>query len=89
MGNIRRDWNKMSATIKHMEYQFVDKLNADQLEPEDLIEIDDEIVEVVYVDSLANGYVITFKNEFGEKDVIEFDGEQQFNWYILRDEDVD
>ena len=76
----------MSATIKHMEYQFVDKLNADQLESEDLIEIDGEIVQVVYVDSLANGYVITFENEYGEKDFIEFDGEQQFNWYILHDD---
>lgn len=79
----------MSATIKHMEYQFIDVLNADQLEAEDLIEIDNEIVEVIYVDSLANGYVITFKNEFGEKDVIEFDGEKQFNWYIIPDDDLE
>ena len=79
----------MSATIKHMEYQFIDKLNVDQLESEDLIEVDDEIVKVIYVDSLANGYVITIENEFGEKDVMEFDDSETFNWYILRDDDVE
>ena len=79
----------MSATIKPMEYQFIDKLNVDQLESEDLIEVDDEIVKVIYVDSLANGYVITIENEFGEKDVMEFDDNETFNWYILRDDDVE
>lgn len=73
----------MSATIKHMEYQFIDILNIDQLESGDLIQIDDEIVEVIYVDSLANGYVVTFQNEFAEKDFIEFDDNAKFNWYII------
>ena len=73
----------------NVEFVKVDELNVDQLEIGDLIQINDDIVQVCEVVSLANGYVITIENEFGEKDVMEFDDNETFNWYILRDDDVE
>ncbi len=73
----------MSATINAMDYRLVDVLNVDQLEVDDLIGIEDEVVRVVFVDSLKDGYIVTFENEFGEKDFIEVSDDEQFDLYIL------
>jgi hypothetical protein len=73
----------MSATINAMDYRLVDVLNVDQLEVDDLIGIDDEVVRVVFIDSLKDGYILTFEDEFGEKDFIEVSDDEQFDLYIL------
>jgi hypothetical protein len=73
----------MTDTINAMDYRLVDVLNVDQLEVDDLIGIEDEVVRVVFVDSLKDGYIVTFENEFGEKDFIEVSDDEQFDLYIL------
>ncbi len=78
---------KTPATITNMDYQLVDILNADQLEVGDLIGVDEYIVEIVNIVSLPNGYILTFKDEYGEKDFIEIDDNQKFNLYIIPEED--
>jgi hypothetical protein len=75
----------MSATIFDMDYRFVDTLNADQLEPNDLIELEGEIVLVKAIVSLPKGYAITWENEFGEKDLTEVDDYATFNLYVYLD----
>ena len=69
--------------MKTMDYRLVDVLNSDQLEPDDLIGLEGEIVKVISVASLKNGYALTYENDFNEKDIIEIADEQQFDLYIL------
>lgn len=76
----------MSDTIKTMEYAFVDVLNADQLMVDDLVEIEDDIVQIIAITSLPNGYAIGYQNDFGEKDLLEVDDYAQFNLYVMIDE---
>jgi hypothetical protein len=76
----------MSATIKTMEYAFVDVLNVDQLMINDLVKIEDDIVQVIGIASLSNGYAISYENDFGEKDIVEVDDYEQFDLYVLIDE---
>ena len=76
----------MSDTMMSMEYMLADVLNSDQLMPDDLIKVDNEIVQVINIDSLKDGYVLTYKNDFGETDIIEIDDYQKFELYVLIDE---
>ena len=69
-----------------MEYAFVDVLNADQLMVDDLVEIEDDIVQIIAITSLSNGYAIGYQNDFGEKDLLEVDDYAQFNLYVMIDE---
>jgi hypothetical protein len=73
----------MSATIIDMDYRQVDTLNVDQLEIDDLVEISGEVVKIVAISPLRFGYAITFENEFGEKDIIDFDDYSKFKLFIL------
>ena len=68
----------------NVEFVKVDELNVDQLEIGDLIQINDDIVQVCEVVSLANGYVITYSDDFGEKDLIEVDDYAKFDLFVLR-----
>ena len=74
----------MSDTIKGMEYLFVDVLNVDQLMVDDLIKIEDDIVQVIAIASLSNGYAISYENDFGEKDIVEVDDYEQFDLYVMQ-----
>ena len=67
-----------------MEYAFVDILNIDQLMIDDLIEIDDEIVQVIAITPLSDGFAISYQNDFGEKEIIEFDDYQTFKLFVIR-----
>jgi hypothetical protein len=73
----------MSATIFSMDYRMIDTLNANQLEIGDLIDVDEEIVRIVDIISLKDGYALTYENEFGEKDLVEISDDDTFNLYIL------
>jgi hypothetical protein len=75
----------MSDTIKTMEYAFVDILNVDQLMVDDLVEIEDDIVQIIAITSLSNGYAIGYQNDFGEKELVEVDDYAQFNLYVMID----
>lgn len=66
-----------------MDYRMVDVLNSDQLEPDDLIDLNGEIVKVISIASMRYGYALTFENEFGEKDIIDILDDDTFDLYIL------
>jgi hypothetical protein len=74
----------MTATMLSMDYVHVDNLSADQLMLDDLIEISGEVVQVIGISPIKNGYAITFENEFGEKDILEFDDYANFKLYVMR-----
>jgi hypothetical protein len=63
-------------TIAIMDYVKVDVLTAGQLMVDDLIIIDDEVVSIVTIISLADGYELEIINDFGERETVtvgEFD----------------
>ena len=74
----------MSDTIISMELIKADILTIDSLEIGDLIGIDDEIVEVVFIESDATGdnYDIQIKNDFGETEIIQFAFDDEVDWYV-------
>jgi hypothetical protein len=74
----------MSATMMVMDYEYVDNLSADQLLEGDLIEIDDEVVQVLDISPTKDGIVISYENDFGEKEDQEFSDETIFKLFIMR-----
>jgi len=74
----------MAATIMNMEYVKVDVLTSGQLEVDDLIQVGDEVVSVVEIISLPDGYTIEIINDFGEREVIEVGEYQQFDLMMLQ-----
>ena len=74
----------MSDTIIGMEYVHVDNLLADQLLEGDLIEIDDEIVTVLYLSGTPDGITVTYENEYGEKEIQEFSDEKVFKLFVMQ-----
>jgi hypothetical protein len=81
----------MSDTIMSMELIHADNLNPGQLMPEDLIKIDDDIVEVLSIESDATGdkYFIETQNEFGEKQIEEFAYTDIIQLYVFIEHDDD
>jgi hypothetical protein len=74
----------MSDTIDVMDYVKVDILTAGQLEVDDLILVNDEVVSIVEIISLADGYTLEVINDFGEREVIEVAEYQQFDLMMLQ-----
>lgn len=74
----------MTDTIISMDYIHVDNLAADQLMENDLVEISGEVVQIINIASIKNGYAITFENEYGEKDILEFDDYANFKLFVMR-----
>ena len=64
----------MPATINAMELIHADNLTPDQVMLGDLIKIDNDIVEVIFIecDSTGDNYDIQTENEFGEKEFIQY-----------------
>jgi hypothetical protein len=73
----------MSDTMISMDFVKVDILNVDQLEPSDYIMIDGEIVQVINIVGMKNGYAISYSNDFGEVDLVEVDDYAQFDLYVI------
>lgn len=73
----------MTATIISMDYRLVDILNADQLEEDDLIGIGDEVVKIISIAPLHDGFSLVIENEFGEKEIVEIKDDEQFELYLL------
>jgi hypothetical protein len=69
--------------MKLMDYRKVDILTVGQLEPEDLIEVDNEIVNVVEVIALNEGYSLEIVNDFGEREIIHCDDFEMFSLFIF------
>ena len=74
----------MAATMMNMEYVKVDVLTSSQLEVDDLIQVGDEVVSIVEIISLRDGYTLEIINDFGEREVIEVAEYQQFDLIMLQ-----
>jgi hypothetical protein len=74
----------MTATMIDMELIKVDSLTPDSLEIGDLISYNDEIVEVLFIesDSTGDNYDLQIVNDFGEKEVIQFAFDDEVDWYV-------
>lgn len=66
-----------------MDYRMVDVLNSDQLEINDLIGLGDEVVKIISIATIKDGYSLKIENEFGEKDIIEIGDSEQFELFIF------
>jgi hypothetical protein len=73
----------MADTMMDMEYIKVDILTSGQLEVDDLIQVGDEVVSIVEIISLPDGYTIEIINDFGEREVIEVGEYDQFDLMLL------
>ena len=64
----------MSDTMIAMDLIHADNLTPDQIMLGDLIKINDDVVEVIFVecDSTGDNYDIQTENEFGEKEFIQY-----------------
>jgi hypothetical protein len=77
----------MTATITSMELAKADVLTVDSLELGDFIAYNDDIVEVIFIesDSTGDNYDIEVVNDFGEKEVIQFSFDDEVDWYVAID----
>ena len=66
-----------------MDSRLVDVLNADQLEVGDLIGLNEEVVRLIEIAPAKFGFVITYENEFGEKEISDITDDEQFELFIL------
>lgn len=71
-------------TIQIVDYVKVDVLTSGQLEIDDCILIGNEVVSIVDIVSLPDGYTLEVVNDFGERDVIEVGEFEQFDLMILQ-----
>ena len=73
-----------------MELKFADNLKPDQLMPEDLIMVEDEVVEVLASASDETGsvYAVAYKDEFGEKNIAQFQHDEFVSLYVYVDSDT-
>jgi hypothetical protein len=79
----------MTVTITNMELKFADNLTPDQLMIEDLIMVEDEVVEVIAIaiDTTGSVYAIAYKDEFGEKNIVQFQHDEFVSLYVYVDSD--
>ena len=79
----------MTVTMNDMELKFADNLTPDQLMVEDLIMVEDECVEVLAIASDETGsvYAVAYKDEFGEKNIVQFQHDEFVSLYVYVDND--
>ena len=86
MKDLNWDWgqNKMTATMINMELVKADTLTPDSLEIGDLIGYNDEVVEVLFIesDSTGDNYDIEIRNDFGETEVVQFAFDDHVDWFV-------
>jgi hypothetical protein len=71
-------------TIQIVDYVKVDMLTSGQLEIDDNILIADEVVSIVDIVSLPDGYTLEVVNDFGEREIIEVGEYDQFDLMMLQ-----
>ena len=71
-------------TIAIVDYVKVDMLTSGQLEIDDNILIADEVVSIVEIVSLPDGYTLEVVNDFGERELIEVGEYDQFDLMMLQ-----
>ena len=79
----------MSDTMIAMDLIHADNLSPDQLMIGDLIKIDNDIVEVIFIecDSTGDNYDIQTENEFGEKEFVQYAYTDLIPLYVFIQED--
>jgi len=77
----------MSVKMRNVDLIKADVLTIDALELGDLIGYNDEIVEVLFIesDSTGDNYDIEVVNDFGEKEVVQFAFNEVVDWYVYLD----
>ncbi len=72
-----------------MDLIHADNLTPDQLMLGDLIKIEDDIVEIIFIecDSTGDNYDIQTENEFGEKEIVQFAYTDLIPLYVFIDDD--
>ena len=75
----------MSDTMMAMDLIHADNLTPDQIMLGDLIKVNDDIVEVIFVecDSTGDNYDIQTENEFGEKEIVQFAYTDLISLYVF------
>jgi regulatory protein YycH of two-component signal transduction system YycFG len=78
----------MSDTMIAMDLIHADNLTPDQIMLGDLIKINDDVVEVIFVecDSTGDNYDIQTENEFGEKEIVQFAYTDLIPLYVFIDD---
>ena len=73
----------------NMELIHADDLTPDQVMLGDLIRVNDDIVEVLFIesDSTGDNYDIQTQNEFGEKEVTQYSYTDLIPLYVFIDEE--
>jgi hypothetical protein len=81
--------NKMADTINTMELMHADDLFPDQLMIGDLVKIDSDIVEIIFIesDSTGDNYDIQTENEFGEKEITQYSYTDLIPLYVFINDD--
>ena len=71
--------------MKTMELIHADNLEPNQLMLGDLIRIDNDIVEVIFIecDSTGDNYDIQTENEFGEKEITQYSYTDLIQLYVF------
>jgi hypothetical protein len=79
----------MTATMNNMELIYADLLTPDQLMEEDIIEVDGDIVTVLGIQSDGTGdlYYIAHVNDYGDRDVTEFNYTDKIKLYVFREDE--
>jgi hypothetical protein len=79
----------MSDTMVNMELIHADDLTPDQVMLGDLIRVNDDIVEVIFIesDSTGDNYDIQTQNEFGEKEVVQYSYTDLIPLYVFIEEE--
>jgi hypothetical protein len=79
----------MSDTMIAMDLIHADNLTPDQLMLGDLVKIEDDIVEIIFIecDSTGDNYDIQTENEFGEKEIVQFAYTDLIPLYVFIDDD--
>ncbi|OBQ45541.1 MAG: hypothetical protein AN484_00775 [Aphanizomenon flos-aquae WA102] len=79
----------MSDTMIAMELIHADNLTPDQVMLGDLIKVDEDIVEVIFIesDSTGDNYDIQTENEFGEKEVTQYAYTDLIPLYVFTEEE--
>ena len=72
-----------------MKLIHADNLNPDQLMVEDLIKVDEDIVEIISIDSDSTGdnYNVETQNEFGEREIVTFSYTDSIPLYVFLDDE--
>ena len=79
----------MSATMIAMDLVHADNLTPDQLMLGDLVKIENDIVEVTFIesDSTGDNYDIEIENEFGEREIIQYAYTDLIPFYVFIEEE--